>query len=100
MRTGPAIYAYCGVRIGGEAWCDGVASAYSTRHDWPLTPTCWHRLLLDLRFFPVQRGGEAYTRSPLRSCWAGQFVYRIIDVAPAEAEPLLALLRCFLPLAK
>lgn len=31
---------------------------------------------------------------------ADQFVYRIIDVEAAEAEPLLALLRWCVPLAK
>jgi hypothetical protein len=100
MRIGPTIFDYSGVLIGGEALCDHVASADPTRQGWPLAPTCCHRLLLDLRFPRIQRSGEVYTRNPPRSCWAGQFVYRITDVAAAEAEPVLALLRCFLPLAK
>ena len=45
----------------------------------------------------VPIGGEAHCD---RVASADQFVYRITDVAAAEAEPVLALLRCFLPLAK
>jgi hypothetical protein len=90
MRIAPAIFGYSGVLT----LCGGVASADLTRRGWPLTPTGCHRLLLDLRF--SQRAGEAHPRSPLRSCWASQFVYCITDVAAAEAEPVLALPRCFL----
>jgi hypothetical protein len=94
MRIAPALFGYTGVLT----LCGSIAYADRTRRGWPLTPTRCHRLLLDLRF--PQRAGEAYPRSRLRSCWGRQFVYRITDVAAAEAEPILALLRCFLSRAK
>jgi hypothetical protein len=95
----PAIFDYSGVPIDGAALCDGVASADLARQGWPLTltPTCCDRLLLDLRFPPIHRSRKAHTRSPLLFCRAGQFVYRITDVAVAEAEDLLCRLP---PLAK
>jgi hypothetical protein len=102
MRMSPAIFDYSGVPIDGAALCDGVASADLARQGWPptLTPTCCDRLLLDFRFLPIHRSGKAYTRSPLRFGRAGQFVYRIMNVAAAEAEPVLALLCRLPPLAK
>jgi hypothetical protein len=95
MRIGAAISDYSGILIGGEACCDRVAFADPTQRGWHSTLTCC-RPLLDLRFPHIRRAAESYTRRPLRSCWAGQFVYRITDVAAADTEPVLALLRCSL----
>jgi hypothetical protein len=100
MRMSPAIFDYSGVPIDGDALSARVVSADPTRQGWPPTLTCCQLLLLDLRFLHIQRAGEACRRTPLRSCWAGRFVYRLTAVAAAEAEPVPALLRRFLAFAK
>jgi hypothetical protein len=99
MRMSPAIFDYS-IPIDGNALGARVGSADPTRQGWPPTLTSCDRLLVDLRFPHIRSAGEARRRSPLRSCWAGRFVYRITDVAAAEAEPVPASLHRFRAFAK